>query len=263
MEGKQPRHLVSWNVNGLRAVVRKGAWQPFLSRFADADVVALQEIKATPEQLPPEARSPEGWYAFFHPARNRKGYSGVALYTKREPDEVRFDLGFADEEGRILGARFGRWWVFSIYFPNGGGAPERFAYKLDFYARVRDAVAALATQGFAVAVMGDFNVAHQPIDLARPKENEGSIGFHPKEREWFSSLLSAGFLDTFRFLHPTRAGAYSWWDLVTRARERNVGWRIDYIVLSEKERPLLAAATVEQDVLGSDHCPVTAVVREE
>lgn len=254
--------IVSWNVNGLRAVVRKGAWDTFLQRHSDADILALQEIKATPEQLPAQARAPAGWFAFFHPAQNRKGYSGVALYTKREPDEVRYDLGFEDAEGRILGARFGRWWYFSIYFPNGGGPEERFAYKLDFYARVRDAVAELTQQGFAVAILGDFNVAHQPIDLARPKENEGNIGFHPKERTWFSSLLEAGFIDTFRFLYPTREGAYTWWDLITRARERNVGWRIDYIVLSQAEKHLLKDATIEQDVFGSDHCSITATLEE-
>lgn len=254
--------LVSWNVNGLRAVVRKGAWRPFLQRFAEADVIGLQEIKATPDQLPPEARAPEGWRAYFHPASVKKGYSGVALYTRREPDEVRYEMGFTDEEGRILGARFGDRWVFSVYFPNGGGAPERFTYKLDFYGRVRDEAARLAQSGFSVVLMGDFNVAHQPIDLARPKENEGMIGFHPKERAWFSSLLAAGFVDSFRHLYPAQEGAYSWWDLITCARERNVGWRIDYIVVPRQDAAGIQEAQVAQDVLGSDHCPVALTLDE-
>lgn len=247
--------IVSWNVNGLRAAERKG----FLDwlRASDADVVLLQEIKATEEQLSAELRAPPGWHAAFHPAE-RKGYSGVAAYCRTKPDEVAVGLGIErfDVEGRVLAVRFGTLHVIGAYFPNGSDDLSRVPYKLDFYAAMLKHLNALRKKGRQVVVSGDYNTAHRPIDLARPKENEGTTGFLPEEREWVDRYVKEGWLDTFRHVHPEAAQRYSWWSYRAGARERNVGWRIDYHFADAALAKRIRGATIEADVLGSDHCPV-------
>lgn len=251
--------LISWNVNGLRAVHTKGALSPVFA--LGADMLLLQETKSEPTQLPAEVRAPEGYHAFFNSSRKRKGYSGVALYTKVEPDAVRYDIDgdlALNEEGRLIEAEFGDLLVYNVYFPNGGQGPERLTYKLDFYDAFLAHIEAKRREGKHIIFAGDINTAHEEIDLARPKENEQNTGFLPEERAWLDAVVSAGYVDTFRHLYPARAQAYTYWDMKTRARERNVGWRIDYVFVSASLVPYVRDAGMYADVYGSDHCPVFA-----
>ncbi|MGB1699088.1 MAG: exodeoxyribonuclease III [Nannocystaceae bacterium] len=231
--------VVSWNVNGLRAAVKKGLWG--WMDTAGADIVGLQEVRARPEQLDPETRAPEGWHAHFFPAQ-RPGYSGVAI----------------DAEGRFMLARFGRLVVASVYFPNGNGKDRdnsRVPYKLDFYRAVFDVLQRRRRAGQRVLVMGDFNTAHKEIDLARPKANVKTSGFLPEERAEMDRWIEAGWIDTLRVFDPS-PGRYSWWTARGGARERNVGWRIDYVLASPSARSFLRDASISAEVMGSDHCPV-------
>jgi exodeoxyribonuclease-3 len=211
-------------------------------------------------QLEAAGASPKGWHVHLS-AAERPGYSGVALLTRRAPDSIETDLGEArfDREGRLQIARFGRLCVANVYFPNGSGRDRdqsRVPYKLDFYRALFDRLSAERRRGRRVLVMGDFNTAHQPIDLARPKANEKTSGFLPVERAELSRWLDAGYTDTFRATHPGEAGHYSWWSQRQGARARNVGWRIDYVLLSRAALPFLRATHIWPEVLGSDHCPV-------
>ncbi|MCX5901518.1 MAG: exodeoxyribonuclease III [Proteobacteria bacterium] len=250
--------LLSWNVNGLRAVHKKG----FLDWLAreKPDMLCLQETKASEEQLPSELRSAAGYTAYFDQAQ-RKGYSGVALYTRVQPREVRRGLGIErfDTEGRTLALDFDSFVLFNVYFPNGGMSPERLQFKMDFYDAFLDCVEALRKKGRHIVICGDVNTAHNEIDLARPKENQKVTGFLPQERAWIDRLLAAGYIDTFR-LFCGESGQYTWWDMKTRARERNVGWRLDYFFVSESLRSSVQSAAIMPDVQGSDHCPVELVV---
>lgn len=254
--------LISWNVNGLRAVHRKGCWGNFV--HLGADIFCLQEIKAEPEQLPLEVKHIEGYHAYFNPSRLKKGYSGVAVYTKREPERVEYGMGIAgfDEEGRILTLYFKDMVLCNVYFPNGGMGPERLQFKMDFYDafleyinRVRD------ESGLPVVFCGDVNTAHEDIDLARPKENETNTGFLPEERAWLDEVLRNGYSDTFRTLHPNETEKYTYWDLKTRARERNVGWRLDYFFVSADLMPHVKHTDILSGVYGSDHCPISMELR--
>ena len=246
--------LLSWNVNGLRAVYKKG----FLDwiRGENADVVCLQETKSTVDQLPADLSPIEGYHAFFSSAE-RKGYSGVALYSKRKPRRVTpgFGLKKFDREGRTLAADYGNFTLFNVYFPNGKASTERLRYKMEFYRTFLKHVSRLQEKGTRVVICGDVNTAHKEIDLARPKENEKVSGFLPEERAWIDELLRHGFVDTFR-MFTAGPGHYTWWDFKSRARERNVGWRIDYFFISENLRTQVKSATILPDILGSDHCPV-------
>lgn len=249
--------LVSWNVNGLRACHKKG-FLDFL-RAAKADVVALQEVRAFPGQLPDEVRNPSGWHTEFSPAK-RPGYSGVAIYSKQQPTKVETRLGEQrfDDEGRFLVAHFGRLAVASVYFPKGSGKDRdnsRVPYKLDFYRAVFERVQQLKRRG-PVYVMGDYNTAHTELDLARPKGNKKSSGFLPEEREEISRWLHAGWVDVFRKQHPGEAGHYTWWRQWGDARANNVGWRIDYVLASNSGAKRVQDAFIWSQVLGSDHCPV-------
>jgi exodeoxyribonuclease-3 len=252
--------IVSWNVNGLRSVARNGFWPTFLKQVKP-DIFGLQETKASPEQLPEEILSPAGYSAFFSSSKVKKGYSGVALYTKVEPLSVIYGMGIPefDDEGRIIGAEFEDFWLLNVYFPNGGQGPHRLDYKLRFY----DAFLAFVEKLRArkpVIFCGDINTAHEEIDLARPKENEETTGFLPEERAWLDEVVAAGYTDTFRHLHPQQKDAYSYWDLFTRARERNVGWRIDYFFVSSELARRVKKAEIHPDVFGSDHCPVSITI---
>ena len=249
--------VVSWNVNGLRACVRKG-FLDFLET-SGADVVGLQEVRAFEHQLDPEVRAPPGWHTAFS-AAERPGYSGVAFYSRTPPERVETVLGEArfDVEGRLVIARFGRLSVASVYFPKGSGRDRdnsRVAYKLDFYAAVFDRLEPLRQSG-PVLVVGDYNTAHEPIDLARPAANTKTSGFLPEERAELGRWLQAGWVDTFRARHPGEPGHYTWWRQWGGARERNIGWRIDYVLASRAAAEGVTDAFIWPQVTGSDHCPV-------
>ncbi len=249
--------IVSWNVNGLRACVKKG----FLDTLkkSRADVMCLQEVRAFPEQLPPEALAPRGWHVQLAPAE-RPGYSGVGIYSRVEPTRVDSSLGEGafDVEGRFIVAQFGRLSVASVYFPKGSGKDRdnsRVPYKLDFYRAVFDRVERLRKRG-PVFVTGDYNTAHEAIDLARPKTNTKSSGFLPEERAEMTRWLDAGWVDTFRRRHPDEEGHYTWWRQFGGAKANNVGWRIDYVLASPSADRKVTKAFIWPDIEASDHCPV-------
>ena len=251
------RRVVSWNVNGLRACLKKG-FLTFLES-SDADVVGIQELRAMPDQLPLEGRAPDGWHAFFSPAV-RKGYSGVALYTRQIPTRIETLLGIDeyDIEGRLIIAHFGRVAIANAYFPKGSGTDRdnsRVPYKLGFYAAVFERLQQLRRRG-PVLAMGDYNTAHTELDLARPKTNAKTSGFLPAERDELTRWMDAGWIDTFRRQHPGEAGHYTWWRQWGNARADNVGWRIDYILASPSAQRRVEDAFIWPGVTGSDHCPV-------
>jgi len=246
--------LLSWNVNGLRAVHKKG----FLDWFAreSPDILCLQETKASPEQLPPDLANIEGYEAYYSSAE-KKGYSGVALFTKVVPDRVSFGFGIDvfDKEGRIIVADYGHFVLLNIYFPNGKASPERLKYKMDFYDAFLKFADGMKADGRHLVVCGDVNTAHKEIDIARPKANSGISGFLPEERSWMDKLVDHGYVDTFRMFNQ-EPEQYTWWDLFTRARDRNVGWRIDYFFVDEELAKRVTKGYILQDVMGSDHCPI-------
>jgi len=246
--------ILSWNVNGIRAVLKKGFLDWMQSR--DPDILCLQETKASPEQVPPELMELGGYHKYFSSAE-KKGYSGVAIFSKIEPHEVEHGLGIDrfDNEGRTVITHFQDFTLFNIYFPNGKKNEERLRFKMDFYDAFLEKAEEYRRSGRNIVACGDVNTAHEEIDLARPKENSEVSGFLPMEREWITKFIDKGYLDTFREFHP-EGEQYSWWDYFTRARERNVGWRIDYFFMNREFRPRLKDAFILQDVMGSDHCPV-------
>lgn len=248
--------LISWNVNGLRAVTRKG-FTNILSEM-DGDVVCLQETKIQKDQLTADMINPNGYpFAYYHFAV-RKGYSGVATYSKIQPDQVKtgLDDGWVDDEGRVLSTRYREFTLLNIYFPNGQMSDERLQYKLDFYEQALQYFESLRKEGEKLIICGDYNTAHHPIDLARPAENEQTSGFLPVERAWMDKLEEHGYLDTFRIFYPDEANRYSWWSYRTNARPRNIGWRIDYFYITPDLKDRLKDAFILDSVMGSDHCPV-------
>ncbi|MBI4088859.1 exodeoxyribonuclease III [Candidatus Kaiserbacteria bacterium] len=258
--------IVSWNVNGLRSLTKDGYWESFL-KGVKPDIFCLQETKASPDQLSEEMLSPAcagrptGYSSFFSSSQVRKGYSGVALYSKVEPLSVIYGMGIKefDQEGRLVGAEYKDFWLINAYFPNGGMGPERLAYKLRFY----DAFLPFVEKSRAkkpVIFCGDVNTAHEPIDLARPKENEGNTGFLPEERAWLDEVVAAGYVDSFRHLHPHARDAYSYWDMRIRARDRNEGWRIDYFFVAQEFIKRIKKADIHPFIYGSDHCPVSVTL---
>ncbi|MDO8183637.1 MAG: exodeoxyribonuclease III [bacterium] len=248
--------IISWNVNGIRAAERKGLVK-FLER-GKYDIVCLQEVKAHDEDLlSAELHNPSGYTSYFNLATERKGYSGVVVYTKVKPQNIKTNFGsnHLSTEGRVIELEFTKFILLNIYFPNGGGADHRLKYKLDFFDQFTAYVKKLAKAGKPVIFCGDVNVAHEAIDLARPKANGKEIGFLPAEREKLDKFEQTGFTDTFRHFHPTKV-EYSWWDQKTRARERNVGWRIDYFWVSQNLLTKVTKAFILGDKDGSDHAPV-------
>ena len=247
--------LLSWNVNGVRAAYKKGllGWL----KDESPDILCLQETKAQPEQLPEDLAEPQGYHAVWNWGE-RKGYSGVATFHKKTPLDLR--RGFAmpefDGEGRVLASVYEDFVLFNIYFPNGQKDETRLKFKLAFYEAFLKVVDRCRRQGEdRIIVCGDVNTAHKEIDIARPKENSEVSGFLPAERAWIDKLLAHGFVDTFREFEPG-GERYTWWDTMTRARERNVGWRLDYFFVTENLRPRLRRAFILDEVMGSDHCPV-------
>lgn len=247
--------LILWNVNGIRASQKKGALDSIFAQ--KPDILAINETKCTPDQLPENKFAPDGYQAYFDSATERKGYSGVAVYTKVAPHKVEHGLGIKemDHEGRILTLHFDDFVFVTCYFPNGGRDEEHFQFKLDYYEKFLKHVKKLAEKHERVIFCGDLNVAHNEIDIARPKENSNQIGFLPVERAWVDKVESAGFVDTFRALHPETV-RYSWWDQKTRSRERNVGWRIDYFFVNQEMFHEVKKADILVDIEGSDHAPI-------
>jgi exodeoxyribonuclease-3 len=217
----------------------------------------LQETKAHPDQLPEEVRNPAGYHAYFDHSKAKKGYSGVAIFSKVKPDKVEYGIGIPkfDDEGRTLIAYFPDFVLLNIYFPNGGGGDDRLAYKLEYYNEFLKFIEKLRKQGKNIIFCGDVNTAHNEIDIARPKENENSTGFLRIERDWLDKVVAKGYTDTFRTLHPTEI-KYSWWDMKTFARDRGIGWRLDYFFISPDLLQSLKRAEILDNMLGSDHCPV-------
>lgn len=251
--------LVSWNVNGLRAVFKKG-FAEWLTK-ARPDVLCLQETKARPEQVAKELVSAPGYRHYFSSAE-KPGYSGVALFTRDEPLSVKrtFGDGRFDGEGRVLQADYGDFLLFNVYFPNGKASPLRLKYKMEFYESFLGQMRKLLQAGRKLVVCGDVNTAHREIDLARPRENSKVSGFLPMEREWIDRFLAAGFVDTFR-MFDQGPGHYTWWDQISRARERNVGWRIDYFYVCRGLEKNVSRAWIMPEVTGSDHCPIGLELR--
>ena len=250
--------MISWNVNGIRAAEKKGLLDWLAA--SQADIVALQETKAQPDQLSSALLNPAGYQAAWNSAE-KKGYSGTVTYSRLAPDKVITGLNEPrfDTEGRVLIHEFKPFVFFNIYFPNGGRGADYVAHKLAFYRRFLEVAQAYIQAGRPVVVTGDFNTAYAEIDLARPKENVNHTGFLPEEREGLGEFFQTGLIDTFRHLHPDTV-KYTWWDMVTRARERNVGWRLDYFMVSPHLKERIVAADVHEDVLGSDHCPISLVL---
>lgn len=252
--------FISWNVNGIRAVHKKGRFAELLS--LGADIIGIQETKCTPDQLSEDVVYPAGYTSYFDSAKERKGYSGVAVYTKLKPEKVEYGLGKDeyDTEGRCLTLHFKDFAFVTCYFPNGGRDEEHFKYKLRYYDEFLKHVKRLEEEYGRVIFCGDLNVAHQAIDIARPKENANSIGFLPVERDWVDRVQKAGFIDTFRALHPEEV-KYSWWNQKTNSRVTNVGWRIDYFFVNEELFPHVKKSDILTDFLGSDHAPVVLEVQ--
>ena len=246
--------ILCWNVNGIRAAEKKG-FLPWLGR-ASPDILCLQETKAQAEQLPADIRQPPGYHARWN-FPERKGYSGVATFTREEPTEVENGFGITrfDVEGRVIATRYPRFTLYNVYFPNGKQSPERLKYKMDFYEAFLDFIEPPRAKGEGLVICGDFNTAHNEIDLAHPRENEDVSGFLPIERAWMDSFVACGFVDTFRHFNKEPHN-YTWWSMRTRARERNIGWRLDYCFVTENLVDSVTGASILPDVMGSDHCPV-------
>ncbi len=221
-------------------------------------VVAVQETKISdPDQLTEELRNPDGYTSYFSCSTEKKGYSGVGIYVKKKPFGVKTFFGdnLLSREGRVIEMDFRHFTLVNVYFPNGGSGELRLQYKMQFYDEFLHYLIHLKKQGKKIVLCGDVNTAHQEIDLARPRENEKTSGFMPMEREWIDKLVAAGFIDAYRHFHP-REVAYTWWDMKTRSRERNVGWRIDYFFVDESLEANMKEAVILSDVPGSDHCPI-------
>lgn len=246
--------LWSWNVNGIRSAYKKGFAEWLLTE--SPDILCVQETKAQPEALPKTLTDLDGYTSYWHWAQ-KKGYSGVAVYTKEKPVSVEVSMGIEkfDVEGRYLRLDFPDFVLFNVYFPNGKMGPERLKYKMEFYDAFLDMLEQLRKENPRIIFVGDVNTAHNEIDLARPKENSKVSGFLPIERKWMDRVVSLGYVDTFRSLHPDTV-QYSWWDLKTGARQRNVGWRLDYVWVTKELSTAVERAYILTDVTGSDHCPV-------
>ena len=248
--------LVSWNVNGIRAVSKK---EEFWNWFENtkADIINFQEVRADKEKIPKKLLNVEGFIKHFNEAE-KKGYSGVGTYTKIKPDNVTLGLGIEklDKEGRVLRIEYADFTLFNIYFPNSGMEAKRLDYKIAFCDALLDIVVDLKNSGKNVVITGDYNIAHHPIDVYNPANCEGKSGYLPEERDWLDRLEEAGFVDTFR-LFDEGENNFTWWSYRTKARERNAGWRLDYFYVNEEIKDKVKSASILDQVFGSDHCPVT------
>jgi exodeoxyribonuclease-3 len=252
--------IISWNVNGIRAWDKKGLYAQFIQ--ANPDILCLQETKAHIEQLPPYLQNPEGYFSYFNSAQSAKGYSGVCIYTKLEPKEVIYGLGIEelDQEGRQITLVFEDFILINCYFPNGGGKDHRLEYKLTYFDAFTKFLKKMEKINTNIIFCGDVNIAHTEIDLARPKENAKHIGFLPEERVKIDAFIQNDFIDVFRHLNPDKI-KYTWWDQKSHARERNVGWRIDYFFIHKSHIKSVDNLFIRDTVLGSDHCPIACRIR--
>lgn len=248
--------LISWNVNGLRAVMKKIDINTYVQETA-ADILCLQETKVQDGQV---SLQPEGYHAYWNYAV-KKGYSGTAVFSKEKPLHIFYGLGIDDhdQEGRVITLEFENVFVVNCYTPNAKRGLERIDYRLQWESDFKDYLQKLDRKK-PVILCGDLNVAHREIDLKNPKANRKNAGFSDQEREAFSALLNAGFTDSFRYLYPDREGAYSWWSYRTNAREKNIGWRLDYVIVSDRLKQRISEAAICADIMGSDHCPVEMTV---
>ncbi|MDD5093555.1 MAG: exodeoxyribonuclease III [Dehalococcoidia bacterium] len=251
--------LLSWNVNGIRAAKDKGLLEWL--HIQAPDVLCLQETKAHPDQLTPDLRAPSGCSAYWN-FPERKGYSGVAIFSRQKPINVQpgWSGTALDLEGRVLIAEYAEFTLLNIYFPNGKQGEERLKYKMDFYDDFLQYADSLKVAGKKLVICGDVNTAHKEIDLARPKVNEKVSGFLPMERAWMDKFVSHGYVDTFRQFNR-EPNQYTWWDLKSGARQRNVGWRIDYFFVTENLLPAVSSAFIMPEVMGSDHCPIGITIK--
>ncbi len=248
--------IISWNVNGARAVLKKGFVEWLMSE--SPDILCLQETKVDTADVPSELREVLGYRSYWN-SGERKGYSGTATYSKKEPEDVKYGFNLSrkfDSEGRILITDHHDFLLLNIYFPNGQKDGDRLKYKLEFYDATLEFCESRRKEGRELVVCGDYNTAHNEIDLARPKDNEDVSGFLRVERDWMDKWEAHGYIDTFRKLYPDKAEAYTWWSLRTAARNRNVGWRLDYFYVTPKLFRKVKDSTMLSDVQGSDHCPV-------
>jgi len=254
----QTVRILCWNVNGIRAIWKKGF--PAWLEKESPDILCLQETKAQQDQLDGDVIHIGEYKSHFYSAE-KKGYSGVAIYTKIPPLNVRtgFSNPYYDLEGRVIEMEFENFILFNVYFPNGGRGPERVKYKLDFYHELFSRAEELRRRQKNIVICGDYNTAHKEIDLARPKENAKVSGFLPEERAWIDKIVEMNYVDVFREYNKD-PGWYTYWDAFRKARERNVGWRIDYFFVSKEAAPLVKKANIHMEVLGSDHCPIELVL---
>jgi exodeoxyribonuclease-3 len=246
--------ILSWNVNGIRAMQRRG----FLEWLHNEspEILCVQETKAKPQQLDEVLREPHGYNVYWN-YPEQKGYGGVATFTKEKASRVEYGFGIQrfDVEGRVIISEYSSFILFNVYFPNGKKDETRLKYKMDFYEAFLDFVEPLRQEGKNLVICGDFNTAHKEIDLARPKENEKISGFLPIERAWMDKVTAHGYIDTFRHFNQ-EPHQYTWWDMKSRARERNVGWRIDYFFVTKNLLEYVSQAFIMPEVTGSDHCPI-------
>jgi exodeoxyribonuclease-3 len=251
---KKEIKILCWNVAGIRAIWKKDFPEWF--KKESPDVLCLQETKAQLDQLDDEITKVNGYTSDFFSAE-KKGYSGVAIYSKQTPLEVVKGFGnpYFDIEGRVIRADFENFTIYNVYFPNGGKGDERVKYKLDFYDALFFEVEKKRKKQKNIIICGDYNTAHKEIDLAFPRENEMNTGFLPEERAWIDTIINLGYIDIFREYNK-EPSQYTFWDNYTRARERNAGWRIDYFFISKEMRKLVSAAKIHMDIMGSDHCPI-------
>lgn len=251
--------IYTWNVNGVRAILRKG-FMDWLDK-SGGDIICLQETKIQENQINDELIKLDDYNSYWFSA-HRKGYSSVALFSRIKPFKIRKGFGIEefDIEGRVIIAEYEKFILANVYFPNGGRGPERVRYKLEFYNQLFFELQKNYYGRKGIIVTGDFNTAHKEIDLARPKENENNTGFLAEEREWIDKIINLGYVDIFRKFHK-EPGLYTYWDYVTSARERNVGWRIDYFMVSEDFADKITSAKIHSDVMGSDHCPVSIEIK--
>jgi len=254
--------IISWNVNGIRAIEKKGAFGALMQ--LDSDIVCLQETKADKEQLSNALTHPASFKSFFHSATSRKGYSGTAIYVRKNIvcTEIKPHVPFFknDLEGRLIILELSDFFLINCYFPNGGGEAHRLMYKLAFFDAFTQLIVDLEKKK-PVIFCGDVNIAHTAVDLARPKENEKHVGFLPEERVKVDTIVSEKFVDVHRALFPNTKDVYTWWDVKTRSREKNVGWRIDYFFVSQKIIPRVKSFKTYADFIGSDHCPIELEIK--
>jgi exodeoxyribonuclease III len=251
--------IISWNVNGIRSCSQKGLFE-FLESESP-DLLCLQETKAHRDELEDAIVAPLGYQSYWSAAR-KKGYSGTVIYARKTPDEVLYGIGIEkyDAEGRFVIVRYGKLWVYNVYFPNGGAGEDRHNFKQEFLMKFQRHLKRHLEAGDQVIVVGDYNVAYLPQDVWDPDGLSTESGFLPTERKWFGGFLKDGFIDSFRYFHPDEKDRYSWWSYFEQARPMNRGWRIDHICVSENLKSRLRSANILEEQMGSDHCPVVAEV---